>query len=60
MLLCTIQEAPKHPQVPTFDHVSGGGIKNCLIQAKCREFQELSSFFRFQTGDSPSGRRAIT
>jgi hypothetical protein len=60
MLLCTIPEAPKHPRIPTFDHVSGGGIKICLIRSKSREIQELLRFFETQGAVSPSGRRTMT
>src|SRR6201999_1132334 len=60
MLLCTMPEEPKHPHLPTFDHVSGDGIKICLIRSKCRKFQELFQFPTLQGGVSPSGRRLIT
>ena len=60
MLLCTMQEEPKHPCLPTFDHVNGGGIKICLIRTKYREIQELLPFLAFQAGVSPSAWRAMT
>ncbi len=60
MLLCTTQEEPKHPCLPTFDHVNGGGIKICLIRTKCPEIQELLPFWGFQAGVSPSAWRAMT
>src|SRR6185312_5678838 len=60
VLLCTMPEEPKHPHLPTFDHVSGDGIKICLIRSKCRKFQELSLFLAPQGAASPSGLRLIT
>jgi hypothetical protein len=48
------------PPTPTFDHVSGDGIKICLIPYKCLEFQEFLLSREFQGVGSPSARRTMT
>jgi hypothetical protein len=60
MLLCTLREEPKHPHIPTFDHVSADGIKISLNRLKYREILELSCPEPGQVGLSVSGRRAMT
>ena len=41
--------------IPTFDHVSASGIKNCLNRLKCRKFWNL----RRPSGSRPSGLRRL-
>ena len=54
MLLCTMPEEPKHPHIPTFDHVSADRIKICLIRLKYPEILELSRIpDRFKSLVSP-------
>ena len=60
MLLCTPREEPKHPHIPTFDHVSADGIKISLNLLKCPEILELSCPRLAQLAFSASARRAMT
>jgi hypothetical protein len=60
MLLCIMPEEPKHPHLPTFDHVSGDGIKICLIGTKCRKHKELFLIPASQAAVSVSARRVMT
>jgi hypothetical protein len=60
MLLCTLREEPKHPHIPTFDHVSAYGIKISLNRLKYPGILELLRPKPGQELVSGSGRRDIT